>query len=228
MFDNSTTILIIVFVIVAGGLQILLEQNRRKGKGGSDEKKYPGYPYRRAPHLLTPTELKFYQVLRAAAGENAVIFAKVRLGDLFNVATNDRSKTYGYRNKIDRKHVDFVLCDPMTLTPIAGVELDDSSHQRDDRQARDEFVDGVFSAAGLPLLHFPARREYNRADLETQITPYVSISRAVAVPTPRCPKCGSTMVQKTARSGTHAGQQFWACSTYPTCKGVISVQSAPN
>lgn len=40
---------------------------------------------------------------------------------------------------------------------------------------------------------------------------------------PYCPKCGSTMVLKTARKGKYAGQNFWGCSTYPDCNGVLNV-----
>jgi restriction system protein len=39
-----------------------------------------------------------------------------------------------------------------------------------------------------------------------------------AVPT--CPKCGSDMVRRTAKSGNNAGNQFWGCSQYPGCRGV--------
>lgn len=37
--------------------------------------------------------------------------------------------------------------------------------------------------------------------------------------TPTCPKCGATMVLRTAHRGERAGQQFWGCSTYPRCTG---------
>lgn len=33
----------------------------------------------------------------------------------------------------------------------------------------------------------------------------------------RCPKCGSPLVIRAARSGAQAGRQFWACSAYPKC-----------
>src|SRR6266581_1566999 len=36
---------------------------------------------------------------------------------------------------------------------------------------------------------------------------------------PACPVCGQPMVQRTARKGAKAGQQFWGCSGYPDCKG---------
>jgi restriction system protein len=36
-----------------------------------------------------------------------------------------------------------------------------------------------------------------------------------------CPRCGSSMVLRTARHGANAGQQFWGCSTYPKCQGTL-------
>lgn len=40
---------------------------------------------------------------------------------------------------------------------------------------------------------------------------------------PDCPLCGATMVLRTAKSGPNAGKQFWGCSTYPDCRGVVEL-----
>jgi len=40
---------------------------------------------------------------------------------------------------------------------------------------------------------------------------------------PRCPNCGKAMVLRTAKSGKNAGKQFWGCSAYPECKGVVNL-----
>ncbi len=37
---------------------------------------------------------------------------------------------------------------------------------------------------------------------------------------PACPKCGSPMVQRVAKSGAKAGKTFWGCSTFPACRGI--------
>ena len=39
--------------------------------------------------------------------------------------------------------------------------------------------------------------------------------------TPPCPKCGGTMVLRTARKGKSAGSAFWGCATFPACRGVV-------
>lgn len=44
-----------------------------------------------------------------------------------------------------------------------------------------------------------------------------------SAPIPACPKCSKPMVLRTAKTGKNAGQQFWGCSAYPDCKGVVKV-----
>lgn len=38
-----------------------------------------------------------------------------------------------------------------------------------------------------------------------------------------CPRCGSSMRMKVARKGRNAGNNFWGCSRYPSCKGTRSI-----
>lgn len=40
---------------------------------------------------------------------------------------------------------------------------------------------------------------------------------------PSCPKCGRKMVRRTAKAGTNAGQDFWGCSGFPVCRGIINI-----
>lgn len=37
---------------------------------------------------------------------------------------------------------------------------------------------------------------------------------------PSCPKCGKHMIQRTAKTGPNAGNQFWGCSQFPQCRGI--------
>ena len=38
------------------------------------------------------------------------------------------------------------------------------------------------------------------------------------IPQPLCPKCGSLLVLRKAKSGSNAGTQFWGCSSFPKCR----------
>jgi four helix bundle suffix protein len=42
-------------------------------------------------------------------------------------------------------------------------------------------------------------------------------------PIPACPKCGKLMTLRTAQKGARAGKQFWGCSNYPECKGIVDI-----
>jgi four helix bundle suffix protein len=42
-------------------------------------------------------------------------------------------------------------------------------------------------------------------------------------PIPPCPKCGKPMVLRTAKTGKNEGKQFWGCTGYPECKGVVNI-----
>lgn len=124
-------------------------------------------PYRVRDDFASPAELSFYHVLELAVQSRVTILSKVRLADVFFVAQPNQNRKYF--NSIVGKHIDFLLCDPATLKPLAGIELDDASHERSDRVERDDFVNRVFASAGLPLLHFPTRRTYKVEDIEIAI-----------------------------------------------------------
>jgi len=38
---------------------------------------------------------------------------------------------------------------------------------------------------------------------------------------PSCPRCGASMVLRTAKRGTNAGGHFWGCSSFPKCRGIV-------
>jgi hypothetical protein len=139
----------------------------------------PSLPYARIPTLLTPAERDFLAVLRTAAPTGWLICPQVRLANLVDVRPGRRNR-YAYFNPIAAKCVDFVLCDERDTRPLLVVELDDSSHRRANRQARDAFVDAVLASAGLPILHVPWQPRYNAQDLATAI-------RAAAPPAPAPP-----------------------------------------
>jgi len=123
------------------------------------------FPYLARQCLLTPAELNFYRVLVTALGQRYCIFTQIPISNLVYPKSGDRKANSALRQKIVYKRVDFVLCDPATLRPLAAIELDDASHDRADRVARDTFVDQVFAAANLPLIHIPASANYTPADL---------------------------------------------------------------
>lgn len=110
-------------------------------------------------YLLTRNEAAFYRVLHSQVGDRYQISCKVRLADL--ITCSDRDWKRGHANRIAQKHVDFVLCRPLSSRILVAVELDDRSHLRASRQYRDRFVDQLFRSADIRLIRVPARWNYD-------------------------------------------------------------------
>ncbi len=137
------------------------------GRGNATARRAPDYPYGLRDDFLSAAEISFYHVLRSTLALDVTIVIKPRLSDILFVRQPHINQ--GARNRIDRKHVDFLLCETATMTPRLVVELDDRSHQKKDRQERDALVDGALKAAGLPILHVRAAKGYVPQDLFAQI-----------------------------------------------------------
>jgi len=90
---------------------------------------------------------------------------------------------------LSQKHLDFVVCSRTTLSPVLAIELDDRSHERPDRRARDEFVDAALRAANLPLERVPVRGGYAMSDIRAMIDRRVS---PASVPTAPSTPSGSS------------------------------------
>ena len=139
--------------------------------------------YRRG-RFLSANEKIFLRTLDAALGRNYRAFAQVRLAELANPA--DSANVHLRRralNAVMAKSVDFVICDVLTLDPVAVIEVDDRSHLLPERRDRDAFVNAVFAEIGLPILRVKAQRTYSVAefrDLFARIGPVrpTSISRS--------------------------------------------------
>ncbi|MHB8135428.1 MAG: DUF2726 domain-containing protein [Anaerolineaceae bacterium] len=188
------------------------------------------YPYYLRDYFLSNAEISFYHILRTISAERAMVLTKVSLGDIFFVKSDDASKFRIYTNKIDRKHIDFLLCNPKSMIPFLAIELDDKSHERKDRKERDEFIEHVFKAAKLPLLRVPVRHTYAVAEVASLLQPYIQSDLIRPLPaddnpqsswaSPKCNKCGSDMVLRSAKTGPNQGKKFWGCSNYPQCRNI--------
>ena len=213
-------------------IETWLQDDREDEGDGREEPPVERYPYLLREDFLSVAERRFFEALLPAVTPWAVVCPKVRLGDLFKAQTPDKREWYRARNRIERKHVDFLLCDAQTMQPLLGVELNDSSHQRADRRKRDRFVLGVFDAVGLPLVGVRVQAHYEVAELarflqaragvaETTADVAVVEEPTVVLKAPACPRCGATMVQRVAKSGRNVGKVFWGCSDFPRCRGIV-------
>jgi uncharacterized protein DUF2726/topoisomerase-like DNA binding C4 zinc finger protein len=176
--------------------------------------------YRLRQDFLSTTELSFFRALEIGTRGRFLVVPKVNLGDVFFSPTGRR----GDWNKINTKHVDFLLCDPQTVRPILGIELDDSSHRSEKAKSRDATKDAAFVSSGLNLLRVQAQRAYSSTELAAAVDDALKTSVTSAVPQttvpegspPVCPNCGVRMVLRPAVKGRY--DAFYGCTNYPRCR----------
>ena len=189
----------------------------------------PGYT--RNDPLFTAAEISFLGALEQAVGNEYRVFGKVRVVDVVSVGnTKDRSARQSAFNRISSKHFDFLVCTQDDISIKAAIELNDKSHESRKGRERDRLLTEVCESASLPLLFVRAQHSYSVAELREKVLGLLDGEAAptAAEPmpqeqdTPACPKCSSPMVRRVSKKGANAGAEFWGCSEYPRCRGVIA------
>ena len=185
-------------------------------------------PYRLRENFLSTPELALFRMLQAMAGKHYVVCPKVALNDIFYIVRPNEN--VHFFNKIFRKHVDFLLCEPETLQPAIAIELVKPVRRSETREA-DQFMKDLFLSAGIPLVHIPSSESYSETDLAgllqvairnvNDTAPLRAAARTDSVP--MCPVCGRMMVLRIHRSGPSAGLKYYGCMDSPKCRGIVEI-----
>ena len=157
--------------VLAGLVRLISRLAGRATPKISATQPFAALPYAKKQYFFSAAERSFYEVLKRLIAPDYTLFAKVRLADLVFV-TKGASAWQSHFNRINGKHVDFVLCD-RDLAPVVAIELDDLSHDDEDRQERDKFVDLALAAAALPIVRIRAKRAYAPDRVRAALQPYL-------------------------------------------------------
>ncbi|MBI3167342.1 MAG: DUF2726 domain-containing protein [Chloroflexi bacterium] len=183
-------------------------------------------PYRLREPFLSKTEAALFRLLNDLMGSRYVVCPKVALTDLFMIVRPNEN--VHFFNKIFRKHVDFLLCDPKTFAPSFGVEIV-KSISKDGMREADKFVAELFTDAGIPLVHIPSNDKYEPTDLIALFQlAVVKVGKNPSADSlidsvPSCPVCGKMMVLRIHRGGPNVGKKYYGCIDSPTCVGVVQI-----
>lgn len=111
-----------------------------------------------------PTEFEFYKMLRdVILGERFVAMVQIPLASLVGVRRKHELGWKSHWGRIKARRIDFLICRKEDLKPLLALELDGSTHKKEEREERDSFVDSVFDAVGLPVLHVSLDNSKNNA-----------------------------------------------------------------
>lgn len=144
-------------------LSIMLLNNQKKRRKNPFDGKQK-LPYFRR-QLMTPVEQSAYQTLIHALPEYCV-FPQVQASRVLDTPRN--KDNYYWFNFISRLSYDFVICRPDS-TPIAIIEIDDSSHQLNTRQSTDNRKNKATQAAGIAVIRYPANKLPQTAEIKRLI-----------------------------------------------------------
>ena len=185
-------------------------------------------PYRLRENFLSTPELALLRALQEMVGRHYVICPKVAVNDIFYIARPNEN--VHFFNKIFRKHVDFLLCEPPTLRPAIGIELVKPVARNETRDA-DQFMQDLFLSAGLPLVHVLSSERYSEKDLVElfqlaimrvkKTGPLRATTKTDSVP--MCPVCGRMMVLRVYRNGPGSGKKYYGCMDSPKCSGIVAI-----
>lgn len=125
-------------------------------------------PYIQKQYFMSNAEKDFFLLLTQILGDRYYIFSQVSVNSLLTVDRHGKEFIH-HLNKIRQKSVDFVLVEKNTMKTLLVIELDDRSHLKPERMARDQFLDTIFAEAGLKLLRIQNQRQYDEGVLSQQI-----------------------------------------------------------
>lgn len=128
-------------------------------------------PYRLRDHFLTEEEDRLRHRLCEAVGERAIVCPKTRVSDVLWIP--QAHQHLGDAVRIDRKFIDFLICDRISSRPVCAVQLDRWREDAAKYQLRDEFLERVLAAAGLAVLHVQAQRIPTVTQFRQRITPLI-------------------------------------------------------
>ena len=132
------------------------------------------YNYFKKNQIMTDSEMKCFKSLHKATGEKYWIFPQVHFSAFLDNHIVGQSWR-GSFSHVNGKSVDFMLCTKEELSPILAIELDDKSHEREDRQRRDYEEERIFKIAKMPLLRLKHADLDNINNLTKKITEALNI-----------------------------------------------------
>src|SRR3990167_5855202 len=157
-----------IFYIIIGIIMVIAIALAVARGGFADVEKKAKYRYNRKDFFMTRAEHECYDALVEAVGQDYRIFAQVHLPTLADHTIKGQDWRAALAH-INRKSVDFVLCDKAYLSPKLAIELDDKSHERPERQERDREVERILQQAGIPLLRLENHGRFNQSELWEKI-----------------------------------------------------------
>ena len=163
----------LILIIIGFGVIVLVATRlmpKKKSKVESEDC-YDLNQYYLKKSIVTPVEKWMFAIIKDELTEEYIVAPKVGIKDFVGVKNgNNYMKYFGH---IAQRHIDFLVCKRDTLAPAFGIEIDDTSHEQQQRKTRDQENDQIYHAIGIKVLHIPTKIKENelRERVRKEITP---------------------------------------------------------
>lgn len=138
-------------------------------------------PYTPSTSLFTSAERSFLRLLDEVVGDNGRVFSKVRVADVVvpgaGMTREDRNEA---ERKLDHSRFDFLLCNNEDLSVICAIPFGEGVLHRTGRSHAGNFLREVCHAAGVPLIHVPARVCSGIDEVRQLLVPHLAAVQADA------------------------------------------------
>jgi very-short-patch-repair endonuclease len=162
---------ILLVLITAIAIIVVLALLKAKIHGRVDEAVWPWPFYAKRP-LSQAQQVLYFRLIQALPQH--IVLAQVQLSRLLGVKKGNNYQAWS--NRINRMSADFVICNKDS-TIVAVVELDDATHEREDRQAADAKKDKVLSSAGVRVVRWQAKSIPDIATIQSALITDIAIKR---------------------------------------------------
>lgn len=163
---NSIFLLVIVVVAVVAILAVL----KGKSQGGSGDEVWPFYAKK---PLSQPEQVLYFRLVQALPEH--IVLAQVQLSRLLGVKKGNNYQSWF--NRINRMSADFVVCNKDSSI-VAVIELDDATHQKEDRKAAGAKKDKALSSADIRIVRWQAKAIPDVSVIKSTFMPFMK-SRSV-------------------------------------------------
>ncbi len=131
------------------------------------------YNYKRKDFLISRPEHEFFDILVEVVGNQYYVFPQVHLDAIVYPQKYSGKRVFPFRH-INQKSVDFVICDKAYIKPLLAIELDDRTHEREDRKERDVEVERILREAEFPLLRVGNSGHFDKEEIKRLVSEKLS------------------------------------------------------
>ena len=142
----KTILFVVVALVVLAAVAIVLTAARKKSRTGTPEGPWPFYAKK---PLSQPEQILYHRMVKALPEH--IVLAQVQVSRVLGVKKG--FNFHEWNNRVNRLSYDFVVCSKDS-TVLLAIELDEKSHEAEDRANTDRKKDKATVAAGVKLVRW--------------------------------------------------------------------------